>query len=241
MFSRQHVVPFTLFFLLIIVVVFGLTAGVMQSSATASGGSGQRPPFPSEEELKKDFNDDDLKTKDDKLVCKCTYGTLLDSKQRNDPSVPAYVRSIQIVSGGGKYQGIHKIKRVEVTNRTSLTIVSVQVRVEVVYFNEQDKVLLKEEFPFANAPIAPNASEVIEIKTLYPPRLLKALANGGELNGDFRIRVSMEAVRFADGSFWREPKPVALLKYSYFDQPPGLRFPDIASLTAHLAPPKFRL
>jgi hypothetical protein len=210
-FSRQNAAPFTFFFLLIVVAV---TAGMVQSSATAGGGSGQgnqRPPHPSDEELKKDFNDDDLKTKDDKPTGKWSYTTLLDSKL-DDPSVPAYVRGIQIVSGGGKYQGINKIKRVQVANRTSLTIVSVQVRVEVVYKDEPDKVLLEEVLPFVNAPIAPDTSEVVEIKTLYPPRLLKALARGGELNGHFAIRIGVEAVRFADGSLWRRQEPAAYLR-----------------------------
>jgi len=241
MFSRRNAAPLTFFFLLIVVVVFGLTTSVVQSSVTAGGGSGQdnqRPPHPSDEELRKDFNDDDLKTKDDKLVCKCTYGTLLDSKQRNDPRVPAYVHSIQIVSGGGKYQGIHKIKRVQVTNKTSLTVVSVQVRVEVVTYDEQDKILLEDVLPFVNVSVAANDTQLVEIQTLYPPRLLKALAKGGELNGDFRIRISMEAVRFEDGSFWRRrPTPAALLIPLYLDQSPSLRFPDIASLAAHIAPP----
>lgn len=213
-FSRRNAVPFTFFFLFVVVAV---TAGVVQSSATAGGGNGQRPPFMSDEELKKQFNDDDLKEKDDKFACKCTYGTLLGHK-KDDPSVPAYVRGIELLSGGGKYLGVHKIKRVEVANRTSQPIVSVQVRVEVVKFDEQDKVLLKEEFPFANANIAPNSSEVVEIKTLYPPRLLKVLAGGGELNGNFGIRISVQAVRFADGSFWREPEPVALPSSPYLYQ-----------------------
>lgn len=125
MFSRQNVVPFTFFFLLVDVVAFGLATSVVQPSATAVGGGGQdnqRPPMPSDEELRKDFNDDELKTKDDKPAGKWSYTTLLDDNQMNDPRVPAYVRSIQIVSGGGKYQGIHKIKRVRVTNKTSLRV-----------------------------------------------------------------------------------------------------------------------
>ncbi|HEX8719698.1 MAG TPA: hypothetical protein VF736_03570 [Pyrinomonadaceae bacterium] len=218
-FSRRNAVPFTVIFLFVVVAV---TAGMVHSSATAGGGNGQRPPFMSDEELKKQFNDDDLKEKDDKFACKCTYGTLLDSKL-NDPSAPAYVRSIELLSGGGKYQGIHKIKRVVVANRTSQPIVSVQAKVEVVKFDEQDKVLLKEEFPFANANIAPNSSEVVEIKTLYPPRLLKVLAKGGELNGDFGIRISVQTVRFADGTSWREPGPAALLSSPYLDQSLSLR------------------
>jgi hypothetical protein len=206
-FSRRNAAPFTLFFLFIVVAV---TAGMVQSSATAGGGSGQKPLTPSNEELKKDFDDEDLKAKDDKPGGKWGYSTQLDDKQINDPSVPAYVSGVQLVSGGGKYQGINKLKRVEVKNRTSQTIVLVQVRVEVASFNEPEKVLLEDEFPFANASIAPNASQVVEIKALYPPRLLKALAKGGELNGNFVIRMSVQAIRFADGSFWRRPEPAAL-------------------------------
>lgn len=223
--SRQNIVPFTFFLLFLIVVIFGLA----HSSATSVGGSGQnnqRPPQPSDEELKKDFNDDDLKEKDNKPAGKWSYTTLLDDNQMNDPRVPAYVRGIQIVSGGGKYQGIHKIKRVHVANRTSLTIISVQVRVEVVPFDEQDKVLLADVLPFANASVAPNDSQVVEIQTLYPPRLLKTVARGSELKGGFfGIRISMEAVRFADGSFWKRPAPATLLMSPYLDQSPGLRFP----------------
>lgn len=232
MLRHRHVAPFTLFFLLAVVAVFGFA----HSSATAEGGRGQRPPHPSDEELKKDFNDDDLKTKDDKPAGKAGYTTLLDSR-KDDPSVPAYVRGIQLLSGGGKYQGIHKIKRVQIANRTSQTIVSVQVMVEVINLDEPGKILLEEEFPFANAPVAPNASEVIEINTLYPPRLLKVLARGGELNGKFGIRINVLAVRFADGTFWKRPPSVALLNSLYLDLSLGFRFPDLASLAVFIPPP----
>jgi hypothetical protein len=122
-----------------------------------------------------------------------------------DPSVPAYVSGIQLISGGGQYQGIHKIKRVEVANRTSKTIVSVQVRVEVglVVGIEKIDVLQEDVLPFANASIAPNTAQVIEIQTLHPPRILKALAKNGELNGNFGIRIGVHAVRFEDGTFWK--------------------------------------
>lgn len=235
LFSRQNVVPFTFFFLLIVVAVFGLA----QSSATAGGGSGQgnqRPQHPSDEELRKDFNDDDLKTKNDKPAGNWSYATKLDSK-KDDPSAPAYVSGIQLLSGGGKYQGINKIKRVEVTNRSSQTIVLVQVMAEVFNSNEPKKVVLGDALPFANASIAPSTSQVVEIKTLHPPRMLKALAKNGELYGHFGIRISVQEVRFADGTFWRQPVTSALLQSPYLNQSLDFRFPDLASLTAHIAPP----
>ncbi len=128
--SPQNIVPFTLFFFLAIVVVFGLTAGTEQSAATVSGGSAhgtQKSPFPPSEDLAKEFNDDDMKVKGDQPGGNWKYSTLLDSN-RFDPSVPAYVSGIQLLSGGLKYSGITKIKRVEVTNRSSRTIISVQYK-----------------------------------------------------------------------------------------------------------------
>ncbi len=232
-FSRRNAVPLTVFFLFVVVAV---TAGMVQSSATAGGRNGQHPPFPSDEELKKDFNEDDLKTKDDKPGGKWTVATLLDSKL-DDPSAPVCVSGIQLLSGAGKYQLIHKIKRVQVRNRTSQTVVSVQVRFEVVKFDEQGKVLLEEALPFADANIAANSSEIIEIKTLYPPKVLKALAKNGELYGSFGLRINVQAVRFADGTFWREAVPATLLQSPYFDPSLGLRFPDLASLYAFIIPP----
>jgi len=66
---------------------------------------------------------------------------------------------------------------------------------------------------------------------------LKALAKDGVLYGDFGLRISVGEVRFADGTFWREPMSSALLKSPYLDQPPRFSFPDLASLTADIVPP----
>jgi hypothetical protein len=207
--SRRNAVTFMPFFLLVVVAV---TAGVVQSTATAGGQDDKRPPRQSIEEIKKDFNEDDLKAKDDKPAGKWTYATLLDFSRINDPSLPAYVRSIQLLSGGGEYRGINKIKRVNIANRSSKAIVLVQVRVEVFNLNDREKILLEEALPFANASIPPNDSQVVEIQSLTPPRMLKAITKGGELNGDFGIWIVVQAVRFEDGTFWSEPEPVAYLQ-----------------------------
>ncbi|HEU4594427.1 MAG TPA: hypothetical protein VFS10_04590 [Pyrinomonadaceae bacterium] len=231
--SRRNAALCTPFFLLVVVTV---TAFVVQSSATAGGAGDQGPPRQSIEEIKKDFNEDDLKTKDDKPPGKWGFSIHLDSK-KDDPSVPAYVHGIQLLSGGGEYRGINKIKRVRVTNRSSRTISLVQVRLEVYSLNEPEKVLLEEALPFANASISPNVTEVVEIKTLYPPKLLKAIAKGGELNGEFGLRMTVQAVRFADGTFWSEPVSSALLKSPYLDQSLDFRFPTLASLVARITAP----
>jgi len=237
---RQNVVPFAFFFLLIVAAISGLTAGVLQSSARASGKIGQdpqRPPFMPNEDIAKEFNDDDLKVKDDKPSGKWTYSTLPGFNQKNDPSVPAYVSGIQLLSGAGKHAGITKIKRVQVKNKSSQTIVSVQVRFEVFNFDEPEKVLLADTFPFANISIDPDAYRVVELRTLYPARMLKTLTKKSELYGDFGIRIEVQEARFADGTSWRRPEPVALLKSPYLNPSLGFRFPALATLASHIPPP----
>ena len=237
--SRQNSVPFTIFFLLAAIVVCGFAVSMNQSSAEASVGNlrgNQKPQVPSDEELAKEFNDDDLKGKDDKPAGKWGYATMLDGR-KDDLTTPAYVSGIQLLSGGGKYQFLHKIKRVEVTNRTSQLIVSVRVMVEVIPFEEPEKTVLEDTFPLVNVSIAPNASQVVEIRTLNPPRLLKALAKDGELNGNFWLRLSVQEVLFANGASWRRPASSALLKSPYLDQTLDFGFPTLASSAAKIPPP----
>ena len=204
MFSRQNLVPFTSFFLLIVVVVFGFAAGVAQSPATVGSGSGhgiQKPPFMPSEDIAKEFDEEDLKVKDDKPGGEWTYSTLLDFNQKNDPSAPAYVSGIQLLSGAGNHTGITKIKRVQIKNKSSQTIVSVQVRFEVFNFNEPEKILLEDSFPLVNVSIAPDAYQVVEVQTLHPARMLKALAKKRELYGEFSIRMGVQEARFANCTF----------------------------------------
>ncbi len=239
LFSRRNAAPFIIIFLLAGIVVCGFTVSTGQSSAEASVGNGrgnQKPPFTSPEDLAKEFNDDDLKVKGDQPGGKWRYSTLLDSKM-NDSLVPAYVSGIQLLSGARKHAGVTKLKRVQIKNRSSQTIVSVQVRVEVVYFDEPEKILLEDTFPLVNVSIAPDAYQLVEIQTLYPAKMLKALAKEGNLYGHFGIRMGVQEVRFADGSFWRRPESLALLKSPYLEQSLDFGFPDLASLATYIRPP----
>ena|SRR2546423_190677 len=164
------------------------------------------------EDIKKDFNDDDLKVKEEKARGK--WGTALDSdaSQFNDSSVPLVVSGIQSLSGGGKYSGIVKIKRVKVINRSSRIVNSIQLRWTVANLDDPEKVLSEDTTPFVNIWIEANSSQVIEIPTLYPALMLKTLAKDGELYGQFQITIGIQESRFADGSFWRRQEPVAYLK-----------------------------
>lgn len=214
---RRDVVSFTLFFLLVAVVVCGFTASTERSSAEASVGNergDQRPPEISNsnlEDVKKDFGDDDLKVKDQKkLRGKWDFGLGPDMDQFNDASVLVAVGGIQSLSGGGKYAGVIKVKRVKIKNRSAKAVNSVQLRWKITSLDDPAKVLLEGTTPFANFWVEADSSQVIEIPTIYPVLLFKPLAKDGELNGRFNLTIGVQEARFADGSFWGRQEAAGL-------------------------------
>lgn len=236
MFSRQNVVPFTIFCLLSVIIVCGFTASTWQSSAEASAGNRRGSQLPPEfanrnpEDIKKDFNDDDLKVKDQKKPRgQWDFGLGVDADQFDDASAPVAVGAVQSLSGGGKYAGVVKVKRLEIKNRSSKAVNSVQLRWEIVSLDNPAKVLLEGTTPFVNFWAEANSSKVIEIPTIYPVLLFKPLAKGGELNGRFKLTIGVQEARFADGSFWRRQEPVVWLNFLYHDQTVANRFPRLAS------------
>lgn len=215
LFSRQNVAPLTVFFLLMVIVVCGFIASTGQSSAEASVGDGRGNQIPPEfsssnaEDAKKDFGDDDLKVKEQKPRGKWGYGLVVDMDQFYDASVPVAVGAVQSLSGGGKYAGVVKVKRLEIKNRSPKAVNSVQLRWQITTLDDPAKVLLEGTTPFVNFWAEANSSKVIEIPKLYPALLFKPLAKGGELNGKFKLTIGVQEAYFADGSFWRRQAPVA--------------------------------
>ncbi len=204
------------------------------------------------EDIEKEFNDDDLKVKEEKVRGKWGTGLAFDMSQFNrkefpvsllrgcrygipkgtafplvkggvntptaksacgaterrrrkfiDSSLPVVVSGMQSLSGGGKYLGITKIKRVKVTNRTPRIVNSVQLRWKIVNPDDPEKVLSEGTTSFVNIWLEANSSQIIEIPTLYPTRIFKPLAKNGELYGQFLTTIGMQEARFADGSFWQ--------------------------------------
>ena len=209
MLRRRNFVPLTTLFLFALMVVCGFTASTTQSSAKASVGSGrgnQLPPEfanPNPEDAKKDFNDDDLKVKEQKPRGKLAVVLETDMEQFNDASMPVAVGTIQSLSGGGKYAGVVKVKRLEIKNRSSKALNSVQLSWEIVSLDNPTKVLLEGATPFVNFWAEANSSKVVEIPTIYPALLFKPLTKDTELNGQFQLTIGVKEARFADGSFWR--------------------------------------
>ncbi len=191
-----------------LVAVCGFTASTGQSSAKegAAGSNFQHPhgaPAPTGEDMEKEFDDDDLKVKAEKPRGKWAFATVLDMSQFESDMIPVAVSGIQSLSGGGKHSGITKIKRVEVRNRSPKVINSLQLRWTLAPLEEPEKVLSEGTTQFADIRVEPNSSQVVEIPTIYPALLLKTLAKGGELSGQFKLTIGVQEARFADGSFWR--------------------------------------
>jgi hypothetical protein len=240
MLSRQNIVPFTFFFLLFIVVVSGITA-VTEQSAAKEGAVSQLPqsmPGPTGEDIKKEFNDDDLKVKGEKPRGKWGFSTVFDMSQALSDSIPVAVVGIQSLSGGGKHLGITKIKRVKVNNRSAKIVNSVQLRWTLARLDDPEKVLSEGATPFANIWVEANSLKVVEIPTLFPALLLKSLAKEGKLDGEFQLTIGVQEARFADGSFWRRQETVAYLKFLDPYRALDGRFPALASLFHSIVPPR---
>lgn len=231
--------------LMILLALFIFAAGAAVSTAQpaqegAAGGNTQRPPGvpgPFGEDIEKEFNDDDLKVKKEKPRGRWGSGLQFDKNQLDDPSVPVAVGAIQSLSGAGRHQGVIKIKRVEIKNRSLKIVNSVQLRWAIAGFDDPTQILSEGTTQLVNIWVEANNSQVIEIPTLYPTLLFKALAKDGELNGRFRLTIGLQEARFADGSFWRRQEHVAFLKSVYLDRSLNSQFPEIASTVLGTAPP----
>lgn len=208
-FSRHNAAPFTIFFLLAVVVICVFAVGTLQPFAEASAGNGhvnQRPPEfvnRSPEDVAKDFNDDDLKAKDQKPRGRWGIALVSDMGQFNDNSVPVAVGAIQSLAGAGKYLGVLKVKRLEIKNRSHKAVKSVRLRWSIVSLDDPSKALIEGILPSVKFLAEAGSSKVIEIPPLYPVLLFKSLAKNGELNGQFKVTIGVQEARFANGSYWR--------------------------------------
>jgi len=232
---RYNFVALLVALLSTIVFAYGVMSGAAQSPANQDGGTNsniQRPlpmPGPFGEDMAKEFNDDDLKVKGEKPRGKWGFALLFDRSQFDDSSVPVAVAGIQSMSGGRKYRGVTKIKRVGIENRSPRILSSIQLSWTIASLDNPAKVLLKGSGHLVNIWVEADSSQVVEIPTLYPALLFKPLAKNGELNGRFQLTIGVQEARFADGSFWRRQEPVAFLKFVYFDRSLDGQFPTLAS------------
>ncbi len=243
MLSRQNVVPFTLLFLLVAIVICGLTAGTQQSAAKegAAGSNSQLPKSASDttdEDIEKEFNDDDLKMKGEKPRGKWAFATVLDMGQFESSSMPVAVSGIQSLSGGGRHQGVTKIKRIELRNRSPKIVNSVQLRWTLAPLDAPEEVLSEGTTQFANIWVEANSTKVVEIPTLYPALLLRSLAKDGVVVGRFKLTIGIQEARFADGSFWRRQETAAQLNLLDPYRALESRFPSLASLVPGIIPPR---
>jgi hypothetical protein len=233
-FGRQNALPFTILFLLAVAVVCGFIAGTGRSSAEASVGNGRANQIPPEfnPNPEKEFNDDDLKVKGQKKPGGAwNLSIALDKEQFYDDSVPVAVSTVQTMSGKGKYAGVVKIKRLEITNRRAKAVNSVQFRWRITKLDDPSKVLLEGTTAYVNFWAEADSTKVVEIPTIYPVYLFNPLAKDGELNGRFMLMLGVQEARFADGSLWKGPAPVVLLNFLYYDRPVAERFPSLASIS----------
>ena len=207
---RARLIPLTLMLLVGVVLTFGFAASTAQ--------------MPEQGKKKKVFFDDDLR--EGKVPGVWEVATDFDQSQLDDPAVPVVVDGIGSVSGHGKYAGLVKIGEAGVKNRGPKAVRSLQLRWTLVPFNEPSVVLLEGYTPFFDVELEANASRRVDIPAIFFNRQIKRLTRGGELHGDYYLRVGVQEARFDDGTSWQ----------------PGLRAaPPRATTSIESPPPDSRL
>jgi hypothetical protein len=180
------------------------------------------------------FNDDDLK--EEKVGGNWALMFTADPGQLGDPSVPVVVRGLTLLTGKDKYLGVSKIKEVKVSNRSSKVVTSLQLRWMIVNPDNFGTVFADGLTPRVEASVEADTIKVIEIPTLYSNRLVKPLTRDGQLYGDFRVLLEVQAASFSDGSVWQREIPASLLKTSFLSSPADL-FPALASINPVVVAP----
>lgn len=153
------------------------------------------------------FSDEDLKEK--KVGGKWTFSARPDLEQKNDPSTPLVVKGVATFSGQGKYTGLHKIRMVEIQNRSLKAVQSLQLRWTIAAAEDLGMALLEGFTPPFNAMVEADKTETLSIPPIFFNQIIKPLLKDGELHGDIYIVVGAQEVRFTDGSVWQRPKSVA--------------------------------
>lgn len=171
------------------------------------------PNVAQDKEKKKVFTDEDLKV--DTFKGKWRAQCLYDANQIYDPSVPVYVKAINMFWGIDKYLGRMKVPEVTLENRSYRVTQSVQLRWVLVSVEDPEVVLLKGLTPFFEAQVNPESSSSVDIPEIYFNKILKPLVKNGELNGHFRLVIGVQEVRFSDGQVWQAAQPVSSMKTSY--------------------------
>jgi hypothetical protein len=186
-------------------VMLSLCAALLADAALA-----EQSQAPQERQV---FTEDDLAVQ--KVRGKWDVSARPDFEQKNDPSAPVVVEGLSTYSGGGKYVGLHKIKTVEVRNRSQQAVASLQLSwavhtaVEQGGFFAPGAVVLEGSTPFFDVKVAPLGFRRAEIPPIFFNKIIKPLLKNGELHGGFYVVVGVREVRFADGSLWQKPPAAA--------------------------------
>jgi hypothetical protein len=164
-------------------------------------------------EKKEHFTDEDLKVE----VIKGRWSALstFDEKQLNDPSVPVYVKGINMFWGRGKFLGRMKIPEVVLENRSPQQASSVRLRWTVTTQDDPDVVLLEGVTPLFEARINPYSAARVDIPEIYFNKILKPLRKEEELNGRFRLVLGVQEVQFSDGQQWPLSQAASYMAISY--------------------------
>jgi hypothetical protein len=131
------------------------------------------------------------------------FGYLSDKPQYDDPSAPVVLRGMGAISSPKRAL---KLSCVEIENRTTRAVKSVQLRWAVSALAEgQDasakaEALAKGILPPLAVEVPPGARTKVEVRGVQFADFFQPLAAAGEINGKFNVVIGVAHVEFADGT-----------------------------------------
>lgn len=131
-------------------------------------------------------------------------------------SMPVRVTSV-------KSEGAKGLTGVGLRNRSSKSVIAAKLGWYVSTEGGPGTILAKGELPLLHATLHANESMQLSIPPLSLAKILKPVAKGNTLRGDFGVQVAVTEIVYEDGSRWKfsPPTNVARIKVQYAHAPQG--------------------
>jgi len=132
-----------------------------------------------------------------------------DLNQLNDANVPVILVSTRSMIGEGKWANLI-VSRGGFQNRSAKTVKNIQLKwvLKSIYNNAE---VLQGSTPIFEIQLLAASTKVKRIPFVNFAKIARPLFKLGELNGEYLLELSVEAVRFEDGATWKQEQAIAAI------------------------------
>lgn len=137
-----------------------------------------------------------------------------DASQRTSDDVPVVIDRVSSLLGQGKFVNLI-VRQVTLLNRTPKSVREVKLGWKLVTAQDEDATMLQGSTPFFAVSIFRMTRQNVDIPPIDFAQLIKPLLKQGAIDGRFLLKVSVNEVRFTDGSAWKDQAKKTLTRESH--------------------------